>query len=129
LGKKAEHLQYAELKQAPPNTRRHEGKGIHKNEMEHTDYISYFFDKIKCDPRISITHIGIYAALLKYWVDHGKTNPFYAFGQEIMTIAKISAPTTYHKIVKELNDYGYIRYEPSFKKNRGSRISLQSQNL
>jgi len=29
---------------------------------------------------------------------------------------------TYHKCVKDLNAYGYIRYEPSFNKNKGSKI-------
>jgi len=39
-----------------------------------------------------------------------------------MKIAKISSAMTYHKCVKDLNAYGYIRYEPSFNKNRGSKI-------
>lgn len=86
--------------------------------------LSDFFSAIEEDCRISITHIGIYAALVEYWGMHGWVNPVHAFSRDIMRIAKISAPTTYHKCIRELNEYGYIRYEPSFKKNEGSRIFL-----
>ena len=92
--------------------------------MEQLQPLSDFFNAIAGDPRISITHIGIYAALLQYWKEHGFQNPVHAFSYEIMQIAKISASTTYHKCVKDLNDYGYIRYVPSFKRNQGSKVYL-----
>lgn len=90
--------------------------------METLSPLSLFFTAIENDYRISITHIGIYAALLKFRTDKGFINPIEAFSYEIMSIAKISAPYTYHKCVKELSEYGYIRYEPSFKKTQGSKI-------
>lgn len=84
--------------------------------------MSGFFMAIKADPRISITHIGVYAALLQFWKEHNYSNPVYVFSYEIMQIAKISASTTYHKSIKDLSDFGYIKYVPSFKRNQGSRI-------
>lgn len=38
--------------------------------MEPLKPLSDFFNAIAGDPRISITHIGIYAALLQYWKEH-----------------------------------------------------------
>lgn len=90
--------------------------------METLKPLSDFFSAIEKDYRISITHIGIYAALLQFWNDKGFINPIEAFSYEIMPIAKISGSSTYHKCVRELSEYGYIRYEPSFKKNQGSKI-------
>lgn len=84
--------------------------------------LSDFFVAIERDPRISITHIGIYAALLKYRAEMGLTNPITVFCREIIEIAKISSPSTYHRCVRDLSDYGYIKYQPSFNKNRGSII-------
>ena len=81
-----------------------------------------FFYAIAEDPRISVTHIGIYSALVYYHQEHHYENPICVFSYQIMKIAKISASSTYHKCIRELNEYGYIRYEPSFKRNRGSRI-------
>jgi len=83
-----------------------------------------FFDAIRNDGRISITHIGIYAALVQYWQEHDFINPMEAFSYEIMKLAKISASTTYHKCVRDLHDFGYIYYEPSFKRNRRSKLKL-----
>jgi hypothetical protein len=92
--------------------------------MESLKPLSDFFSAIKNDPRISITHIGVYSALLQYWTEHQYKNPVQAFSYEIMRIAKLSSAITYHKCVKELSEYGYIKYEPSFNRKRGSRIYL-----
>lgn len=83
---------------------------------------SVFFSAIEKDYRISSTHLGIFSALLHYGILEGFTNPIKAFSYQIMPIAKILASHTYHKHIKELSEYGYIRYEPSFKKNKPSCI-------
>ena len=90
--------------------------------MNSLKLLTDFFHAIAGDPRISITHIGIYAALLKCWKQHNFENPMNVFSYDIMRIAKISASTTYHKIIKDLSSYGYIKYEPSYKRNQGSKI-------
>ncbi len=92
--------------------------------MEQLKPLSEFFTAIENDPRISITHIGIYAALLQYWKKHDYNNPLQAYSHEIMQLAKISARATYHKIVKDLSEFGYIRYEPSFKRNQSSKVYI-----
>ena len=97
-------------------------------EMEQLPYLSGFFLAIENDPRISITHIGIYAALLQYWSQNQYANPLQAFSYEIMKIAKISAKRTYHKTIRELSEYGYLKYQPSFKRNQGSRVFLLSED-
>lgn len=90
--------------------------------MEQLNPLSDFFSAIQQDGRISITHIGIYAALLQYRIGNGFINPIQVFSYEIMQLAKISSPITYHKCVRELSEYGYINYMPSFKRNQGSKI-------
>ena len=92
--------------------------------MDQLNPLSDFFNAIAGDPRISITHIGIYAALLQYWKQNNFENPIQVFSHEIMRIAKISASTTYHKNIRDLSSYGYIRYEPSYKRNKGSRVYI-----
>jgi len=84
--------------------------------------LSDFFTAVKNDYRISVTHIGIYAALLQFRFDKGFINPIEAYRYEIMEIAKISAPFTYHKCIKELDQYGYLTYRPTKKRNKKSKI-------
>jgi hypothetical protein len=90
--------------------------------MERLNDLSDFFGAIQSDARISITHIGIYAALLQYRIENGWANPVQAFSHEIMNLAKLSSAITYHKCVRQLSEYGYIRYEPSFNRKKGSKI-------
>ena len=45
-----------------------------------------FFQAIAHDPRISITHIGIYAALLQYWQKHNFENSFYYYNTHLSSI-------------------------------------------
>lgn len=90
--------------------------------MNKINTLSDFFEAIRPDGRISITHIGIYAALLQYRIQNGFANPIEVFSYEIMDIAKVSSAMTYHKCVRELSEYGYIKYEPSFSKKKGSKI-------
>ena len=92
--------------------------------MEALKPLSDFFLAIENDCRISTTHIGIYAALLQYWKEQQYVNPFQVFSYEIMEKAKISASTTYHKCIKDLSGYWYIRYIPSYKRNQGSKVYI-----
>ncbi|MBG6061565.1 hypothetical protein IWX83_001351 [Flavobacterium sp. CG_9.1] len=90
--------------------------------MEILKPLSDFFKAIKKDCRISVTHIGIYAALLQFRADRGYINPIQVYSYEIMEIAMISSPKTYHKCMHELNEYGYIKYVPTRNRNQRSTI-------
>lgn len=90
--------------------------------MEILKPLSDFFDSIKNDYRISITHIGLYAALLHYRASEGFVNPIEIYRCEIMQKAKITGPVTYHKCMRELNEYGYILYQPSRNKKKKSKV-------
>ncbi|MEO7978887.1 hypothetical protein [Flavobacterium sp.] len=84
--------------------------------------LSDFFKAIEKDHRISITHIGIYAALLQFRTENGFVNPIEVYRAEIMKLAKITGPVTYHKCIRELDEYGYIDYLPKRNRNQKSTI-------
>jgi hypothetical protein len=90
--------------------------------MDNLKPLTDFFSAIEKDFRISSAHIAIYTALLCFRAGKGFENPIEIFRVELSPIAKISSKHTYHKCMQELHEYGYLRYEPSFKKTRGSRI-------
>ncbi|MFD2602950.1 hypothetical protein [Flavobacterium suzhouense] len=97
--------------------------------MEPVKPLSDFFDAIQKDCRISITHIGIFAAVLHYRAGKGFINPVEAYRAQVMEIAKISAPQTYNRCMNDLTRYGYLRYVPSFKKNQPSKIYFMEQSV
>jgi len=92
--------------------------------MEEQTILSAFFCKASKDNRISIGHLGLYATLFVLWKEQGYPNPFCIYSHEVKPKAKISSSATYHKLIKQLDEYGYIRYEPSFYKGTKSRFFL-----
>jgi hypothetical protein len=90
--------------------------------MSSAEVLSRFFERIARDPRISLNHIGMYAVLVQFQLEHGFENPICVFRYELMQLAKISGKSTYHKLIKDLSDFGYIQYRPSRKRNQGSKI-------
>lgn len=93
--------------------------------MLEANKFSEFFSAIADDPRINTTHITLYMGLLQYWKEHSFLSPMYVFSHDIMQIAKISSGVTYFKSIKDLNDFGYIQYEPSYSPKHGSKIYIR----
>ena len=92
--------------------------------MEQLDLFNNFCKAIEDDPRISSTHISLYLALLQRWHYAGEVNPFIIKRNLIMKLAKISARCTYNKYINDLQDFGYIIYQPSFNPAIGSTVHL-----
>lgn len=92
--------------------------------MGELQQLSDFFRAIQHDPRIGPVHIGLYAALLHYYVVNEYANPIRAYSYEIMQLVKVSGRCTYVKGIKELSDWGYLTYRPTRKRMERSQIFL-----
>lgn len=83
-----------------------------------------FFTRSTTDSRLGPIHIAVYTAIFEIWIKKGCVTPVTLFSSEVLPVAKLSTRMTYHRILKELGDYGYLLYTPSFNKYRGSKIIL-----
>ena len=81
--------------------------------MEPFPPLTVFYKAIADDARIGATHISIYIAILQQWNLNDGINPIKVQRASIMKDAKINARYTYNKCINELQNYGYIIYEPS----------------
>jgi hypothetical protein len=95
--------------------------------MDHTSLLSDFFAASQNDGRIGIGHIGLFAVLLELWYDGGCRNPVMAYSHEVQCRARIASRATYHTYIRDLHDFGYIHYKPSFKRNKRSEIFLLTE--
>jgi hypothetical protein len=84
-----------------------------------------FFAGIREDPRINPVHISLYMAIMQHWNKNNCKSPICVFSWELMQLAKISGVATYHRSIKELHEYGYIKYEPSYNHFMGSLIYIK----
>lgn len=92
--------------------------------MERVKELSIFYAAIGNDNRISTTHISLYMALFQLYNLNKFCNPVNITRTTLMEAAKISGLATYHKCIKDLHDFRYIQYIPSFNPAICSRVFL-----
>ena len=92
--------------------------------MNYIKHLSGFFDKISADDRLNPTHISLYVSLFQFWNACRFHNPISISRNEVMKVSKICSKATYHKCIRELNDYGYLSYQPSYNPFKGSLVYL-----
>ncbi|MGY3054156.1 hypothetical protein ACVWYG_002359 [Pedobacter sp. UYEF25] len=74
------------------------------------------------DKRIIATHISLFTALFVCWQHSGYTSPFAVTRKKLMAYSRIASTATYHKCIRELDEFGYIRYRPSYHPKLGSLV-------
>jgi hypothetical protein len=92
--------------------------------MNYIKHLSGFFDKVSKDDRLNPTHISLYVSLFQFWNACRFHNPISISRNEVMKVSKICSKATYHKCIRELNDYGYLSYHPSYNPFKGSLVYL-----
>ena len=92
--------------------------------MEQVKELTSFYSAIKSDPRIGTTHISLYMALFQFYNLNRLSNPILITRTAVMEVAKISGLATYHKCMKDLVEFGYIHYEPSYNPALNSQVRL-----
>lgn len=92
-------------------------KGI----IETADY-SKWIRRIGKDERLMATHVSLYTALFVHFQRNEFSSPFPVTRKGLMACSRIASVATYHKCIRELDEYGYIHYQPSFNPNLGSLV-------
>ena len=82
------------------------------------------YHRLVCDKRLTVCHMSFCSALIYLWYCNQYRNPVPITRKKLMELAHINSIATYHKCIKELTAYGYIRYLPSYNYYLGSFIYL-----
>ncbi len=94
-------------------------------EMGGLGILHSFLEKTSRDGRIGPAHISLFTAILKCWSDQGYVEPITIVSKELMLIAKIFSPTTYHRTIRQLDEFGYIIYKCTSSKWESNKISIR----
>ena len=97
--------------------------------MEAANFIKGFMDRVPEDPEISAFHVSVYLALVYYGQNIAGKTSFTVFSREVLPLAKVSRPGTYHQLLGDLARRGYIEYSPSHSPVIGSLVTLVSFGL
>ncbi|MGF7080470.1 hypothetical protein [Mucilaginibacter sp. UYCu711] len=81
-------------------------------------------DNLARDQRVTVWHFSIYVSLFNKWAVNDFPDSFPISRSEIMARTHIGSIVTYHKCIRQLRDYGYIIYRPSYNPFNGSWVTL-----
>lgn len=88
-----------------------------------------FLQAAREDVRINAIHISLYTAIVFYCQEEEYQHPVSVFSHDIMPLSKISGTATYHRSIRELHQYGYIKYVPSYNHFLGSLIYIMDKEM
>lgn len=97
--------------------------------METTNYIKHLtgvYNSISSDTRLNPSHISLYMAIFQLWNMNRFPEIFFIDRAEAMQLSKIGSQSTYHKCIRELDQWTYLKYLPSHNPFKGSRIKMFS---
>tara|TARA_R110002096_G_scaffold125761_1_gene271856 strand:+ start:394 stop:1041 length:648 start_codon:yes stop_codon:yes gene_type:complete len=95
--------------------------------MERVNYIiqlNAIFERFNRDTRIKQGHITLYLALFQKWNREFFKKTISINRELIMEKAKFRSKTTYHNYLRDLNDWGFLKYFPSYHPARGSKVQM-----
>jgi len=76
------------------------------------------------DHRLNPTHVSLYLALFQFWNLNRFHNPVSISRSEVMKISKIGSNATYHRCIKDLHNWQYLEYMPSYNPLKGSLVHM-----
>jgi hypothetical protein len=88
-------------------------------------HLNAFLRLVETDTRLAPPHISLYLELFRVWNMKRFQNPIQPIPELSMNMSKIRSRTTYRKTLKELRDYGYIRYS-KLTSNRAAVVEMLS---
>ena len=94
--------------------------------MNYIKHLSSVFEMIAGDKRLSASHVSLYLTLFQFWNLNRFENPISINRYEVMRTCKIGSYTTYHRCLRELSEWNYIKYHPSHNPMIGSLIDMYS---
>lgn len=83
-----------------------------------------FLDKIQSDPRINVWHIALFIAIARLGYQQNEYLVIRVSRSKLMALSHITTITSYHKYFKHLQDFGYIRYTPSYHPDYRSTVEI-----
>lgn len=92
--------------------------------MNYIRHLSAVFENMDNHHQLTPYHISLYLALFRIWNQNYFNNPISVAREELMRMAKIGSITTYTRSLKDLHQFGFIKYEPSKNRHRASKFHM-----
>ena len=92
---------------------------------DHQIIISLIAKNIWQDERLHSSHISLFFTLFLLYQENLCKNPINVTREKLMAIG---SKATYHKCIKQLAEFGYIKYLPTYNSFIGSAVIIKALN-
>ncbi|MBX2956222.1 MAG: hypothetical protein KF846_08695 [Cyclobacteriaceae bacterium] len=82
--------------------------------MDSLDKLKTFLNRVAFDTNLGTSHVSVYLALCYLWLSGQSEECLFISRRKVMALAKIKSSSTYHRVINDLKDLGYIQYYPSY---------------
>lgn len=84
----------------------------------------WFFRNSRADARLNVWHLALLFAILALAAEQQRLKSIAVSRRMLMLLSHIHTIPTYHKYLKEIQDWGYIMYRPSFHPGVRSEVDI-----
>lgn len=92
--------------------------------MGRLQQLTNYIKKVTSDARLKPIHIALSLALCDVWIVEQFQQPYRVSRRVLMQASRIRSKATYHKVIKELQTFGYLKYNPSYHPKNASQVVL-----
>lgn len=92
--------------------------------MNYIRHLNQVFLRFNSDDRLNSTHVSLYMALFQEWNQNHFPKKMFINRGEIMKRSKLGSTSTYHRCIRELHTWEYMKYHPSKNPFKGSGIEM-----
>jgi hypothetical protein len=97
--------------------------------MDRYEKLTHFIERIVLDTRLKPVHISLFIALCHGWIASKFQRSYRITRRLLMNASRIRSRATYHKTMKELQSFGYLKYNPSYHPFKASEVEILDDGL
>ncbi len=94
------------------------------SEMNRLQNLVQYIDRITEDTHLRPNHVSLLLALCDAWIKSQFQSTYHVSRRRLMRASHIHSIATYHKVIKELQVFGYLKYDPSYHPVKASQIEI-----
>lgn len=92
--------------------------------MKKLELLTHYIQQVTSDERLKTVHLSLLIALCERWIYSDFSMRYQVSRKALMKISHIRSKATYHKTLRELQHFGYLKYIPSFHPRLASTIEI-----
>ncbi|CAN5389070.1 hypothetical protein BH10BAC4_BH10BAC4_07480 [soil metagenome] len=86
--------------------------------------LTHYIDRMVSDSRLKPIHLSLSIALCNEWIQNNLRAPYRVSRRLLMKASRIRSKATYHKTMRDLQMFGYLKYVPSYHPQKASKVFL-----